>query len=211
MLVFTRANFALFAVPKTGSTAYHMALSRHAQIVFARDTSLKHMTLRHYDRYIAPYLKEAHDLAPERVAVMRDPVEQLRSWFRYRKRPKVAGGPMDLSGMSFDDFVADVIAPNPPDHAKVGSQFTFLTSPEGELRVDHLFAYERGKLLNAFLEDRLGETVKPQRRNVSPEVEAPLSPGMEAALIAARPEDWALYEAVTLAGGHLVSEVSRSG
>ena len=209
MLVFTRANFTLFAVPKTGSTAYHMALSRHAQIVLARDTALKHMPLRKYDKFFAPYLKGAHDLDPERVAVIRDPVEQVRSWFRYRKRPKVAGGPMDLSGMSFDDFIADVISPSPPEHARIGSQWGFLSSPEGALRVDHLFAYERPDVFHAFLEDRLGEKVRPGRKNVSPEVDAPLSPEMEAAFVAARPEEWALYEAVMVAGGHLVSDIPR--
>lgn len=209
MLVFTRANFTLFAVPKTGSTAYHMALSRHAQIVLARDTGLKHMPLRKYDRWFAPYLMGAHDLDPDRVAVIRDPIEQVRSWFRYRKRPKVAGGPMDLSGMSFDDFMADVIAPHPPEHARIGSQVGFLSSPEGELRVDHLFAYERPDLFDAFLETRLGEKIKPQRRNVSPPVEAPLSPEMEQAFIAARPDEWALYEAVMVAGGALSARVPR--
>ena len=59
------------------------------------------------------------------------------------------------------------------------------------------------------LADRLGEAVRPQRRNVSPEVEAPLSNEMEAAFVAARPAEWALYEAVMTAGGHLVTEVPR--
>ena len=207
MLIFTRANFALFAVPKTGSTAWHLALRNQANIVFAQDTALKHMNLRKYDRHLAPYLKEAHGLVPDRVAVMRDPVEQLRSWYRYRMRPKVAGSDRDLSGHSFDAFVRDVISDDPPDHARIGSQFTFLTSPEGALRVHHLFAYERPAIFRRFVEDRLGREVKPQRKNVSPEVDAPLSPETEAALMAARPDDWALYNAVLLAGGHLETPV----
>ncbi|MGR3323094.1 MAG: hypothetical protein ACU0DK_14320 [Pseudooceanicola sp.] len=203
MLVFTRANFTLFAVPKTGSTAYHVALKNKAQIVLAQDTALKHMTLRKYDRWFAPYLKGAHDLSPDRVAVMRNPVEQVRSWYRYRMRPKVAGGPNDLTGMSFDDFIGDVIAKRPPEHARIGSQFVFLTSPEGELRVTHLFAYERRDLLDDFLSDRLGEAVETKRKNVSPEVDAPLSAAAEEAFLKARPEEWALYESLMMAGGRL--------
>ena len=208
MLVFTRANFTLFAVPKTGSTAYHLALRAKAQIVLSQDTALKHMTLRKYDRHFAPYLRDAHGLSPERVAVMRNPIEQVRSWYRYRMRPKVKGGPSDLTGMSFDDFVADVIAPNPPAHARIGSQITFLSAPDGALRVHHLFAYERPDLFDAFLADRLGEPVRTRRKNVSPRVEASLSAGMEEAFIAARPEEWALYEAMMVAGGHLITEVA---
>lgn len=209
MLVFTRANFTLFAVPKTGSTAWHLALRSHANIVMAQDTSLKHMTLRKYDRHFAPYLKEAHDLSPERVAVIRDPVEQIRSWYRYRMRPKVAGGPRDLSGLTFDQFVHDVISDNPPEHARIGSQFAFVTSPEGELRVDHLFAYERPRVFSRFIEERLGRKISPQRKNVSPQIDAPLSPETEEALMEARPDDWALYQAVLLSGGHLETPVAQ--
>ncbi|MGH1426153.1 MAG: hypothetical protein ACRBBU_15605 [Pseudooceanicola sp.] len=208
MLVFTRANFTLFAVPKTGSTAYHLALRNQAQIVLAQDTSLKHMTLRKYDRHFAPYLKDAHGFTPDRVAVMRNPIEQVRSWYRYRMRPKVAGGPNDLSGLSFDEFVADVIAPNPPEHAKIGSQFTFLTSPDGDVRVTHLFAYERPDLFDDFLQSRLNKTIEPKRKNVSPDVDAPLSPAMEKAFIDARPEEWALYEAMMIAGGMLETPIA---
>ncbi|WP_375689107.1 hypothetical protein [Pseudooceanicola sp. LIPI14-2-Ac024] len=210
MLVFTRANFALFAVPKTGTTAYHAALERHAQIVLARDTGLKHMPLRKYDRWFAPYLKGAHDLVPDRVAVMRDPVEQVRSWYRFRLRPKVRGGPRDLTGMSFDDFVGDVIARRPPEHARIGSQYTFLSSPKGAVLVDHLFAYEHPDRFRAFLKDRLGKEIDPPRRNVSPEVDAPLSDEMHAAFRAARPEEWALYEALVAAGGHLVTGAAQT-
>ncbi|OWU86660.1 hypothetical protein ATO6_07755 [Oceanicola sp. 22II-s10i] len=207
MLVFTRANFTLFAVPKTGSTAYHLALRNHAQIVLSQDTSLKHMSMRKYEVHFAPWLKEAHGYDPERVAVMRNPIEHLRSWYRYRMRPKVRGGPRDLTGLTFDQFVADVISDAPPEHARIGDQRTFL-SHAGRLGVDHLFAYERPDLLMAFLKDRLGEKIEPKRRNVSPDVPAPLSQEMEEALIAARPEEWALYEAMMIAGGHLHTPVT---
>ena len=105
MLVFVDANIVLFAVPKTGSTAYHMALRGKADISLANKAGLKHMTARKYDRDFGPYLAQAHGLTPERVAVMRDPLEQLRSWYRYRQDPKRKGAGNSAAGLSFDDFV----------------------------------------------------------------------------------------------------------
>ena len=69
--------------------------------------------------------------------------------------------------------------------------------------MDHLFAYERQDLLQDFIEARFGHRVEPQPKNVSPKVEAVLSPDVEAAFRAARPADFALYDRVVAAGGVL--------
>jgi len=79
MLVFGDANLVLFAVPKTGSTAYHLALRGKADISLINKPFLKHMSMRKYEADFAPFLQKAYGLAPARVAVMRDPLEQLRS------------------------------------------------------------------------------------------------------------------------------------
>ncbi|MCG7573300.1 hypothetical protein MHM39_06955 [Phaeobacter sp. CNT1-3] len=203
MLVFVDANIALFAVPKTGSTAYHLALKSKADIALVGKQALKHMPLRKYDQHFAPFLKGAYGLTPERVAVMRHPVEQIRSWYKYRSRDKVRGANAVPEGMSFDDFVAEVISRNPAPCAKVGSQFTFLTNDAGELRTDHLFAYERPVQLIRFLQNRIGKPFETQQKNVSPHRDAPLSSAMEADLRAARADEFALYDRVMEAGGHL--------
>ncbi|MYM57181.1 hypothetical protein [Thalassovita mangrovi] len=207
MLVFVDANLVLFAVPKTGSTAYHMALKGQATISFAGKPAYKHMALRKYERHFGPFLKDAYGIEPERVAVMREPVEQIRSWYRYRSRPTPRKEKGVLGGMSFDDFVAAVIAPKPPEFAKIGSQLTFLSSDDGAVRVDHLFAYERPLLLRQFLTERLGKDFETRPKNVSPQIDAPLSAEMEAALRQARAEEFALYDRIVTAGGHLRGSV----
>jgi hypothetical protein len=209
MLVFVDAKLTLFAVPKTGSTAYHLALKGKADIAFVGKQAMKHMPLRKYDRHFAPFLQEAFGLAPERVAVIRHPVEQIRSWYKYRSRGKVRGGNAVPEGMSFDDFVAETISAQPHPCAKLGSQFTFLTSEEGALRTDHLFAYERQTKLMKFLQDRIGKPFETQRKNVSPERDAPLSAAMEADLRVARPEEFALYDRVMAQGGYLHTPIAH--
>lgn len=205
MLVFVDANIVLFAVPKTGSTAYHLALRGKADISLANKAGLKHMTARKFDRDFGPYLAQAHGLHPERVAVMRDPLEQLRSWYRYRQDPKRKGAGNSAAGMSFDDFVLAAIEDTPPPFARVGSQFAFVTDDAGDVRIDHLFAYEKQAVFRRFLEDRLGQKIETKEKNVSPSAATPISPEVEAQLRAARADDFALHAAILAADGHLVT------
>ena len=207
MLVFVDANLVLFAVPKTGSTAYHLALRGKADISLANKAGLKHMTARKYDRDFGPYLAQAHGLTPERVAVMRDPLEQLRSWYRYRQDPKRKGAGNSAAGLSFDEFVLAAISDKPPPFARVGSQFAFVTDDAGRVRIDHLFAYEKQAVFRQFLQERLGQKIETKERNVSPPAPTPISPEVEAQLRAARADDFALHEAIMAAGGHLVTPV----
>lgn len=205
MLVFVDANIVLFAVPKTGSTAYHLALRGKADISLANKAGLKHMTARKFDRDFGRYLAQAHGLHPERVAVMRDPLEQLRSWYRYRQDPKRKGAGNSAAGMSFDDFVLAAIEDTPPPFARVGSQFAFVTDDAGDVRIDHLFAYEKQAVFRRFLEDRLGQKIETKEKNVSPSAPTPISPEVEAQLRAARADDFALHAAILAADGHLVT------
>ena len=101
MLVFFKENLVFLAVPKTGTTAYETALRGRADIIYRKRPSLKHTPARKFVRVIAPYLDSAHDLRPETMAVIREPVDQMRSWYRYRQKPALDGAPNSTKGMSF--------------------------------------------------------------------------------------------------------------
>ena len=204
MLVFATADLVLFAVPKTGSTAYHLALRSKADIVLAGRASIKHMTVRKYERHFAPYLAQAHGLAPERVAVIRDPLEYLRSWYRYRQRPNGPAETKRIRDMGFDAFVLAALEPKPPAFAKTGTQRAFVSGRDGEIAVDHLFAYERPLALRTFLSERLGFAVTPAQKNVSPPADTAISPAVEARLRQVQAAEFDLHARVMAAGGHLV-------
>ncbi len=205
MLIFVRQSLAFIAVPKTGTTAIEMALRSRADIVFAR--RFKHITAQRFHTRIAPLLADTFGLTPERFAVMRHPEEQIRSWFRYRRREERRGHEKSTRNMTFDDFVEAVISDDPPPVADIGSQRGMLTSPRGELLVHHLFAHERPLRLHAFLADRFGEGLELKPRNVSPRIDAPLDPAVRARLRAAREEEFTLYERLVAAGGYLRTDV----
>ena len=201
MQVFLKANLAFISVPKTGSTAYEIAMRPHADIVFTK--RLKHMTAGKFHNKFRPFLEDSFGRNPELMAVMRNPVDQIRSWYKYRSPERLG---MDdrhsTGGMSFDDYVLEVISDDPAPCAGIGQQFNFLTV-KGVTPVDHLFAYENQPLIRGFIEDRLGITLSLKDKNVSPDIPAPISPEVEARLREARAEEFALYDAIIKAGGVL--------
>ncbi|SFR04624.1 hypothetical protein [Poseidonocella sedimentorum] len=206
MMIFFEARLVFFAVPKTGSTAYHAALSERADIIFRNRPGLKHTNTRRFDREIQPFLRDIYGLRPERLALMRAPLDHLASWYRYRTRlPE--GAPKSTAGISFDAFVEASLSDAPPAFADVGSQLGFLTNREGALRVHHLCASENTAAVLGFLEARLGGGIEVARRNVSPPAETQLDPGLEAEFRAARAAEFALYERVA-ESGYLRSEMS---
>ncbi|MFD2853812.1 hypothetical protein ACFSZS_01990 [Seohaeicola zhoushanensis] len=198
MLIFSAQNLAFIAVPKTGTTAIEMALKPRADIIFTKRR--KHITAQRFHNRVAPFLKEEFGVEPERFAVIREPEEQIRSWYRYRAREAKAGSDFSTEGISFDQFVRDVISDSPPPHAAIGSQHSFLTSGKGELLVHHLFAHEMPGRLWAFLDDRFGGPVELKQKNVSPPVPAELEPATRKLLQQARAAEFELYARVIEAG-----------
>ena len=186
-----------------------MALKPRADIIFSKGR--KHMNAQRFHTKIAPFLLDTFDFVPECVAVIRDPIEQIRSWYKYRNGPRQKNTSRGTHGCSFDDFVLATLSNNPPDFARIGNQYKMLTSgnlsKDGRVLVHHLFAYENQKQFLNFLNERFEKEVVLKRKNVSPDASAPLSPKTEAKLRAYRAREFALYDSVLQAGGHLRSVV----
>lgn len=201
MLVFVKQKLAFLSVPKTGSTSYETALRPHADIIFTK--RYKHLTAGKFHNKLGPFLKKTMRLEPEVMAVMRDPVDQIRSWYKFRNPERMGDSTRSTGQMSFDEFVLDVIGDAPSETAMIGSQFGFLSIRDGTVPVHHLFAYERQPLIRGFLDDRFGQEITLKPRNISPDVDAPISPAVEQKLRAARPQEFDLYARIMDADGML--------
>ena len=202
MLVFWDKRLVFLATPKTGSTAVAAALDGLAAISIQRPPEAKHTTAQRYRRFIGPYLRAAASADFEVVALMREPLDWLASWYRFRQRDDIPDAARATGQMSFDAFVRDYMRTPRPPHADVGSQAKFLTVPDGEgraLAVDRLFAYESIGEFVSFLEDRLDCEITLPRLNVSPEAALEIAPETVAAHRAHAAADYALWD--RLAGG----------
>ena len=201
MLVFWKQRLVFLSVPKTGTTAWEEALAPHAAIAVLAPPELKHAPLYRYNRFFRPMFEKAcktDDM--ETLAVMREPVSWLGSWYRFRRRPFMQGKPNATFDVSFDQFVSAYLDDNPPGFANVGSQATFLEPRPNGTAVDHLFRYENQDALLRFLEERLETKITLPRSNVSPEMSLTLSPDIARRLRKKRAAEFTLYEAIPAHG-----------
>lgn len=195
MLVFWEQRLAFLATPKTGSTAIAAALESLAAVSIQRPPLLKHTTVHRYRRFIGPFLEAASKDTFTVVALMREPVDWLGSWYRFRQREETDAG-KSTKGMSFDAFVRAWCQDPRPDFADVGSQGKFLRPRQG-VGVDRLFRYEEIDSFVHFLEERLDCEITLPRLNVSPPGATELTAGTRQLLQEVATEDFALYRTLT--------------
>lgn len=196
MLAFSAPRLVLLSVPKTGTTSLYSALIPHAQVVMDGRPELKHVTLRQYQRHMAPLFKGVPGPAFRIVATIREPRSWLGSWYRYRARPDRKGNPRSTIGISFEQFVTDYLSDEPrPAYASLGRQSGFLSPLEGRNGPDFLFRYEALDALVSFMEAAVGAPLALKRRNVSPAGDLTLTPRTEALLRERMAEDQAMWEA----------------
>lgn len=196
MLVFSKAKLVLLCVPKTGTTAYQTALGPHAAMVVRDPPELKHAPVFRYNRFYRPALEKFIGTPLDIVAVMREPVDWLGSWYRYRRRPFTKGQRTSTHDVTFDEFVEAYTRGDKPPFANVGSQAKFLEPQKNGTAVTHLFRYDDQDGLRKFLQDRLGVTFDTGRENASPDMSLALSAETEAKLRRKCADEFTLWEGI---------------
>jgi hypothetical protein len=179
MLVFWKARLVILAVPKTGTTALEEALAPHADAAIRNPPEKKHVTARRYKNQLAPFFENRGGRKMELMAVIREPLDWLGSWYRYRARDQIAGSPASTAGMDFDRFVEGWLADPEPEFARVGRQSRFVSDGDGAVIVDRLFRYEALEEAVSFLESRLDRQIDLPHRNMSPRADLVLDPALE--------------------------------
>ncbi len=200
MLVFWKARLVLLAVPKTGTTALEQALRPHADAAILNPPRQKHCTLRRYQAQLQGFFEQRGQHPMEVMAVVREPVSWLSSWYRYRTRDAIAGSPNSTKGIDFDSFVQAWLQDDPPPFARVGRQSRFVALDDGSLGVDHLFSHANLRGAVQFLEDRIGVKLDPGRSNVSPTLPTELSAPVLRRLHDEAAEEFALWRRVEASG-----------
>lgn len=195
MLIFNKAKLVVFSVPKTGTTALESALAPHAALAVLDPPELKHAPVYRYNRFFRPMVEKFIGDDVETVAVLREPVSWLGSWYRYRARPFLKGRPVSTEGMSFDAFVEAYLQDERPPFANVGSQAKFVEPRPNGTSISRFFRYEELDSFVQFLEARLARKIELPNVNVSPRAQLSLSASLKAELNERCAEDFALWEA----------------
>ena len=172
MLISLKHRFVFFCTPKCASNSIEAMLKPHAEIHLLGSPQVRHTDVRHFERHLQPYLDEVASATDfERVAVIREPVAWLHSWYRFRARKSLRGrnNRNSTAHLSFSEFVAEFLAPdNRPEFANVGSQLDFLLDANGSIGVDRLYAYDNLAELTAHFSRVVGAQLLMRAINVSP-------------------------------------------
>lgn len=191
MLIFWDEALVFLATPKAGSTAVEVALEPLASASLLRPAALKHTGIASYRRHVGPWLAEQTGRRFTTVALMREPVGWLRSWYRFKLRDDHDDPNHALEGMTFETFADTYAGTGGADRLGIGSQAAFLD--DGEARVDQIFRYEDMDRFVEFLEARLGCAIELPRINVPPSVDVNLGAEAEQRLRTALARDISLY------------------
>lgn len=208
MLVFSKAKLVWLSVPKTGTTAYADALAPLAAMVVRDPPELKHAPVFRYNRFFRPALEKFLGDGIEVMAVMREPLDWLGSWYRYRRRPDIKGRSNSTHEVSFDDFVQAYLKGSRPTYANVGSQAKFLEPQKNGTKVTHLFKYEDQEGLRNFLETRLETEIQTEHANVSPVMNLEIRPETESRFRRKFQRDMELWNSIGPAGAHTPLPIS---
>lgn len=171
MLISLRHNFAFFCTPKNASNSVEAMLKPYADIHLLGSPQVRHTNVRDYERYISPYLQSvAPDNAVERIALIREPVAWLYSWYRFRARSALRDGQSlnSTAHLSFAEFIDEYLTVSPRPFAQVGTQLEFVTAADGGLGIDRLYAYENLDELVAYFSALVGSELAIRAINVSP-------------------------------------------
>lgn len=199
MLVLKKARLVFLANPKTATQSLRAMLAPHARAT-PPDTGDKHINAALYARRWSARITRRIGAEPETFAVMREPLEHLGSWYRYRQRDALRGHENSTHGISFEDFVRARLQDDPPAFARIGRQDRFMGFFNGGPPVRYIFDYARLDLLILFLSERLDADLALPTRNVSPRIDAGalfLPESLMAELKQAYAGEFSLYQQVS--------------
>lgn len=153
MLAFPAESIALLFTPKCGSNSIEEAYEPYAGVRVGGHPSLRHIDLSEYERGFSTL--SGDQLGPlETVCLIRDPLDHLRSWYRYLLRPGGGDRWWTHRGGTFDHFLEYVL--DVEQTRKMKTQHEFVRDESGEIGVDRIFALERMDRFENFMNERLG-------------------------------------------------------
>lgn len=197
MLIFWCRRLVFLATPKAGSTAVEVALESLAEVAVQRPPEMKHVNAEGFQRFVRPWLAALTVDRFTTIALMREPVDWVRSWYRFRLRDDQEDPAHPMAGVDFDRFARSYIDDPLRATDGFGTQSAFLGPAGG---VDRLFRYEDMEKFTHFLDEWLDCDINLPRVNVPPAADVSLRPETEAALRDALAEDLALYASLDRSG-----------
>ncbi|MBB1250854.1 sulfotransferase family 2 domain-containing protein [Rhizobium sp. G21] len=185
MLYFHKEKLVILCQPKTGTTSLHEAIGGDASVVLNTPPQLKHLTYNKFVQTFGPWLERGVKFPRRRytfVAVMREPVDWLSSWYRYASRESLAVAKKKNVGrytgnISFEQFLQDTMLPRDeaPAYARMAGPCSVAMDKKGGIGVDYLFRYTDLDAMVEFVSKKLDRSITLPRQNISVQKEVDAS------------------------------------
>lgn len=177
MLMSCEHNFVFLCMPKCASTSIEAAVKKYCNVIYSGHPGLKHLNAREFHTEVSPLFKRKFpDCSLESICLFREPLEWIYSWYIYRQRRALSKPQNPYShnftgNVTFEQFVnAYLLKENRPGFADLGKQSCFVENNHGEIAVDLIFSMKRLGLVEDYLSQKIGQTIKFNHRNRSPGV-----------------------------------------
>ena len=168
MIIAPSHGFVLLSLPKVASTSLDTALAGFHETPPGRPPT-KHQNVVGFHRHTVPKIRAlgfGRD-AYEVVALFREPVSWLESWWRYRQRPDVRAHQAErwTGELSFAAFV-ELFLTDKDAAGIAGRPARFVAGdPARGHQLDRLFAVDRPEVWTAWFSAKVGAPVEVPRRN----------------------------------------------
>lgn len=199
MIISIKYQLAFLCMPKCASTSIEAVLQKHASVVFKGSPKLKHINVRGYNSLKPIIYSLQPSLKVESFCLMREPIQWLESWYRYRGRKELAEpnhkNHKNYTGrITFNEFVTEYLKDeNRKPYACFGTQFDFIRDVHGNMGVDRLYSMDNIPALVDFLSERMQSKVEISLRNVSPKIESTLNDNLRKSLYDKFHDDYLIF------------------
>ena len=172
MLIFANHGLIIYSVPKTGTTSIDKAIGMAATIRLSgtKNNGLKHINTKKFNKWAKTLKKEFPDQKFVSCCVMREPIDWISSWFRYRSREGIKDRPNYTGNFTFEEYLSNLC--DRSEHKKFPvfrGQSKFIIR-KNKIAVDRIFPYAKMNNFIEYISEKLDKKIELPMKNISPEL-----------------------------------------
>jgi len=203
MQISVKHGFAFLCMPKCVSTSIEVVIRQYCNTNLSATPAPKHIDAQGFaESILSTHQKLYPSSHIESFCLIREPLERMESWYRYRSRnelknPRHPNHKRYTGNISYNDFIQQYISKDKKkSFTKLKTQYRFLILHNGQIGIDHILPMDRMDLVNDFLSKKIGKKIKIPFKNVSPKMPLSLDRKLEEKLREYLTKDQIIYDFV---------------